>query len=218
MNRPGKYFIIVIFASFLPLIYSCNHRNGNSQDSAKVNSTQNKDSAKTKDTINANLAAKDVNTGVPIDGGMMIVTNNIVQNIASPKQFRTFLAALKQTGIDKVLEGRGPFTVFLPDNDAFSKLESTKWSDLMTQNKKSQLEKILKFHIIAGQVKVHDLVAGSSLTTIGGDQLVVIIENGKTKIMDGNGNLSEITRSDLLSKNGIIHVVNGVLMPKTSSE
>src|ERR1039458_1185481 len=101
---------------------SCGRKSGN-KDSSVDKTAQNSTSAdsKSNDTIHANLAAKDANTGVPIDGGVMIVTNTIMQNIGSSKAFSTFKSALEQAGLDRALEGRGPFTVFLPPNDAFSK-------------------------------------------------------------------------------------------------
>jgi len=192
---------------------SCGHKSG-AKDASASSQAQNADTVKAKDTSHANLASKDVNTEVVMAGGVMVVTNTVIQNISSPKEFSRFITALKKTGLDKVLDSRGPFTVFLPNDDAFLKLDQARWNAMLEDKNKGELEKFVKFHIIAGQVKTHDMIAGSSLTTIGGNQLVVIIENGKTKIMDGNGNLAEIIKPDLLSKNGIIHVTDAVLMPK----
>jgi len=171
-------------------------------------------SSVSKDTIKANLAANDKNTQILEDGTVMVVSNSIVENLTNSRQHSTFLTLLEKSGLYKTLSQKGPFTVFVPSNDAFEKLDKKKLDKLMTDAGRPELEKLLKFNIVAGTLKTRDLTAGESISTIEGDPLVVIIENGKIKLMDGNGNMVDIIKPDLLNKNGVMHLTDGVLIPK----
>ena len=200
-----------ILVSLMLSVASCNRSKSgadskNSQSSTVANGA--------KDTIKANLAANDKNTQLLEDGTVLVVSNSIVENLIGSRQHSTFLTLLEKSSLYKTLSQKGPFTVFVPSNDAFEKLDKKKLDKLMTPAGKPELEKILKFHIIVGLLRTRDLTAGESISTVEGDSLVVIIENGKTKLMDGNGNMVEIITPDILNKNGIIHLTNGVLIPK----
>jgi len=202
---------LIVF-SLLLCVTSC-HRARSSGDSS-TNSRSSTSTAGTKDTIKANQAANDKNIQLLEDGTVMIVSNSIVENLTSSREHSTFLTLLEKSGLYKTLSQKGPFTVFVPSNDAFEKLDHAKLVKLTSASGKPELEKLVKYNIIAGLLRKQDLTAGESISTIEGEPLVVIIENGKTKLMDANGNIIEIKKSDILNKNGVIHLIDGILMPK----
>jgi len=202
-----------IFLFALLFAYSCRRNNTGDNSSNKQQTTSSANRA-ISDTIKANLAANDKNVQILEDGTVMLSTNGIVENLENTRKYSTFLSLLEKSGLYKALSQKGPFTVFVPSNEALEKIDKISMGKLMTPSGRPELEKIVKYHIIAGFLRVCDLTAGESISTIEGDQLVVIIENHKTRLMDGNGNMVDITRPDILSKNGIMHLTSGVLMPK----
>ncbi len=209
MSKIISFYCAVI--SLFLLASSCNRANKATESSTN---SQSSTGTATKDTIKANLAANDKNTKLLEDGTVMFVTNSIVENLTNSRQNSRFLTLIEKSGLYKTLAQKGPFTVFVPSNEAFEKLDKKKLDKLTTDSGKSELEKILKYNMIAGLLKTRDLTAGESLSTLEGDPLVVIIENGKIKLMDGNGNMVDITTPDILNKNGVTHLTNALLMPK----
>jgi transforming growth factor-beta-induced protein len=130
--------------------------------------------------------------------------DNIVDKAASDNNFSTLVQAVKDAGLADVLSYTGPYTVFAPTNDAFNKLPSGTLASLSTD----QLQQILKYHVVAGKVTASDLTDGETLTTLEGEKLYVSIKNGTVSI---NG--ATVTTADLDVSNGVIHVIDNVLLP-----
>ncbi|MGF1926033.1 MAG: fasciclin domain-containing protein [Bacteroidia bacterium] len=147
--------------------------------------------------------------GVEVGGAMMVPSKNIVENAIGSNDHTTLVAAVKQAGLVETLSGAGPFTVFAPTNDAFAKIPAATLEGLMKPEMKADLTKILTYHVVAGAVKAADLTDGQELTTVQGGKLKVSVKDGKVMI---NG--SNVTIADVISSNGVTHVIDGVLMPK----
>ena len=130
----------------------------------------------------------------------------IVQNAEKAGTFKTLLAALKAAGLDPTLEGKGPFTVFAPNDAAFDKLPKGTVDSLLADIPK--LKKILTYHVVAGDVRSADVRKLHNVKTVEGGELH-IHANGGVKINDAN-----VIGADVVSDNGVIHVIDTVLMPK----
>lgn len=121
----------------------------------------------------------------------------------------TLVAAVKAAGLAETLKGAGPFTIFAPTNAAFSALPAGTVDGLLKPEKKDDLTKILTFHVVSGSVKSSDLKDGQKVKTLQGEELSVAIKDGKVSINGAN-----VTAADLTGSNGVIHVIDAVLMPK----
>ncbi len=155
-----------------------------------------------------------------VGGAAMYPTKNIVENAVNSKDHTTLVAAVKAADLVGTLESAGPFTVFAPTNEAFGKLPAGTVDDLVKPENKATLTKILTYHVVAGRLSAADLwakvKAGSGkaeLTTVQGDPLTVMAQGKKLYLVDEKGGKSWITIADVNQSNGVIHVVNAVLMP-----
>jgi len=153
-----------------------------------------------------------------VGGAAMYPTKNIVENAVNSKDHTTLVAAVKAAGLVETLEGKGPFTVFAPTNEAFDKLPKGTVETLVKPENKATLTKILTYHVVAGKLSSTDLWAkiktGGELTTVQGGKLWVKADGKKLYLVDEKGNKSWITIADVNQSNGVIHVINTVLMPK----
>lgn len=166
-------------------------------------------------TITANAQTK------MVGGAAMYPTKNIIQNAVNSKDHTTLVAAVKAAGLVETLEGKGPFTVFAPTNEAFTKLPAGTVDNLLKPENRDMLTKILTFHVVNGKLSAADLMAmvkkgmgKATLTTVEGGVLTVMLDGKKLYLVDEKGNKVWITISDVFQSNGVIHVVNAVLMPK----
>ncbi len=155
-----------------------------------------------------------------VGGAAMYPTKNIVENAVNSKDHTTLVAAVKAAGLVETLESAGPFTVFAPTNEAFDKLPEGTVATLVKPENKATLTKILTYHVVAGRLSAADLwekvKAGDGkavLTTVEGGTLTVMAKGKKLYLVDEKGGKSWITISDVFQSNGVIHVVNAVLMP-----
>jgi uncharacterized surface protein with fasciclin (FAS1) repeats len=155
-----------------------------------------------------------------VGGAAMYPTKNIVENAVNSKDHTTLVAAVKAAGLVETLESAGPFTVFAPTNEAFDKLPAGTVDNLVKPENKATLTKILTYHVVAGRLSSHDLwdkvKAGNgsaTLTTVQGGTLTVMAKGKKLYLVDEKGGKSWITIADVNQSNGVIHVVNAVLMP-----
>jgi uncharacterized surface protein with fasciclin (FAS1) repeats len=148
-------------------------------------------------------------------------TQNIVEIASGMDDFSTLVAAVKAADLAGTLQGDGPFTVFAPTNESFSKLPAGTVESLLKPEAKEQLTKILTYHVVAGKFKAEDVVnaikennGSFSVETVAGEKLTASIEDGKVILTDGKGGKSTVSKTDVMASNGVIHVIDSVVMPK----
>lgn len=149
--------------------------------------------------------------GVMVGGAMMIPSKNVVENAMGSADHTTLVAAVKAAGLVETLSGAGPFTVFAPTNDAFSALPAGTVDNLLKPEMKADLTGVLTYHVISGSVKSSDLTDGMELTTVQGGKLKVSVKDGIVMV---NG--AKVTVADIISSNGVTHVIDAVLLPKAN--
>jgi len=150
---------------------------------------------------------------VMVGGAAMFPSKNIIQNAVNSKDHTTLVSAVKAAGLVGTLEGKGPFTVFAPTNAAFGKLPAGTVDNLVKPENKASLTKILTYHVVPGKLEASSLTDGKKLTTVEGEELTVKKQDGKTWIVDAKGGTAMVTISNVNQSNGVIHVVDTVLMP-----
>ena len=143
-----------------------------------------------------------------MEEGVMVPSNNVVENAIASADHTTLVAAVKAAGLVETLSGTGPFTVFAPTNDAFAALPAGTVDNLLKPENKADLSGVLTYHVVAGSVKAADLTDGMELTTVQGGKLKVSIKDGTVMI---NG--AKVTLADAISSNGVTHVIDAVLLP-----
>jgi uncharacterized surface protein with fasciclin (FAS1) repeats len=148
-------------------------------------------------------------------------TLNIVQTAAGNKDFSTLVAAVTAAGLGGTLSSPGPFTVFAPTDAAFAKLPPGTVATLVKPENKATLTKILTYHVVAGKVSAEALVGliqkgggHASVTTVQGEKLTANLVGGKVILTDAKGGKSAVTTTDINTTNGVIHVIDTVVMPK----
>jgi len=139
-------------------------------------------------------------------------TQNIVQIAAGNPEFSTLVAAVQAAGLVDTLSGSGPFTVFAPVNAAFSALPSGTLDTLLKPENKSLLTSILTYHVVPGAVFAGDVMAGN-VPTVNGSMFTVSMDKGSVHITDGKGNSARVVQTDIAATNGVIHVIDAVLIP-----
>jgi len=178
-------------------------------------------------TWSAALAAMLVATGasaatVDVGGAAMYPQKNIIQNAVNSKNHTTLVAAVKAAGLVSTLEGKGPFTVFAPTNAAFEALPAGTVQNLLKPESKQQLVQVLTYHVIPGRYTKRDLEklihkngGKAHLKTVEGGTLTFMMNGPQNvQIKDASGGVADISTYDVLQKNGIIDVVDKVLLPK----
>ena len=150
---------------------------------------------------------------VMVGGAAMFPSKNIVQNAVNSKDHTTLVAAVKAAGLVDTLEGKGPFTVFAPTNAAFGKLPAGTVDTLVKPENKATLTKILTYHVVPGKLEASDLTDGKKLKTDQGEELTVKRSGDTVMIIDAKGGSSTVTIPNVNQSNGVIHVVDTVLMP-----
>ena len=146
--------------------------------------------------------------GVMVGGAMMVPSKNILENASGSSEHTTLVAAVQAAGLVETLSGAGPFTVFAPTNMAFEEVGNDKVQDLLKPENKEKLTEILTYHVVPGSLRASDLTDGQKLKTVQGKELKVTIKDGSVMI-DG----AEVLIPDVISSNGVTHVINKVLMP-----
>jgi uncharacterized surface protein with fasciclin (FAS1) repeats len=157
----------------------------------------------------------------PVVGGQeMYPTKNIIENAVNSADHTTLVAAVKAAGLVETLEGAGPFTVFAPTNEAFAKLPAGTVDTLLKPENKPILTKVLTYHVVAGRLSASDLKkqikAGNGtaeLTTVEGGKLWATVDGNHIMLKDEKGGTTWVTIPNVFQSNGVIHVVNAVLMP-----
>lgn len=146
--------------------------------------------------------------------------NNIVENASASPNHTTLVKAVVAADLAKTLSNKGPFTVFAPTDNAFSQLPKGALKTLLMPENKAKLRSILTYHVIKGEFKAKDVMAlikkydgEATVGTVNGSKLNLTLKGGNVLIEDQNGNVSAVTQTDLKSSNGVIHVVDTVVMP-----
>lgn len=156
-----------------------------------------------------------------VGGAEMYPTKDIIDNAVNSKDHTTLVAAVKAAGLVETLKGDGPFTVFAPTNEAFAKLPKGTVETLLRPENKAMLTKILTYHVVAGKHSASSIVkaikAGkgtAQFTTVGGGKLWAMLSGKNVILKDEKGGMSTVSIADVNQKNGVIHVVDSVLLPK----
>ena len=166
------------------------------------------------------VLAKPMMKNPMVGGAAMFPTKNIVQNAVNSKDHTTLVAAVKAAGLVETLSGPGPFTVFAPTNAAFAKLPAGTVETLVKPENKDTLTSILTYHVVAGRMTSADIAraikAGGGkamLTTVNGGTLTASMMGGKLMLTDAKGGKSMVTIANVMQSNGVIHVVDTVVLP-----
>ena len=157
-----------------------------------------------------------------VGGAPMFADKNIIENAVNSADHTTLVAAVKAAGLVDALQGDGPFTVFAPVNDAFAALPAGTVETLLKPENKDLLTKILTAHVVAGDLSAQSIKSQAAnsadgfvhLETLSGDALSAQVRGSNVFVFDENGNAAKITIADVNQSNGVIHVVNKVLLPK----
>jgi uncharacterized surface protein with fasciclin (FAS1) repeats len=165
----------------------------------------------------AGVSATDVKM---VGGAAMYPSKDIVDNAATSKDLTTLVAAVKAAGLVDTLKGKGPFTVFAPTNEAFAKLPAGTVETLLKPENKATLAKILTYHVVAGKVDAATLVKAiqdgngkATVKTVQGETLTAMVAGGKVEIKDAKGDIATVTTADVYQSNGVVHVIDTVLLP-----
>ena len=158
---------------------------------------------------------------VTVGGAPMYPSKNIIQNAVNSKDHTTLVAAVKAAGLVETLEGPGPFTVFAPTNEAFAKLPAGTVENLLKPENKATLVKVLTYHVVAGRMTAANLMkavkdgeGAAKLKTVAGEDIWVKQAGpGKLTVTDSKGDVAMVTIADVLQSNGVIHVIDTVLLP-----
>ena len=150
-----------------------------------------------------------------------VYSQTIVEAAVSNKDFSTLVTALKAADLVDALSGEGPFTVFAPNNAAFSKIDSETLGSLLKPENVKALTNILTYHVVSGKLMASDVASALKsgygkvkLTALNGQTLTARSKGGKIYLKDSQGNMSEIIATDVAGSNGVIHVISSVVMPE----
>ena len=156
-----------------------------------------------------------------VGGAAMFATKNIIENAVNSADHTTLVAAVKAAGLVDALSGPGPFTVFAPTNEAFAALPAGTVDTLLKPENKAMLTKVLTAHVVSGSLTGADIMAKAkanggryNMMTLSGDALTAQVKGGRLYIIDESGHAAKVTIADVIQSNGVIHVVDAVLVPK----
>jgi uncharacterized surface protein with fasciclin (FAS1) repeats len=172
--------------------------------------------------MNASFGQKMMNDeNVVVGGAPMYPTKNIIDNAVNSKDHTTLVAAVKAAGLVETLQGAGPFTVFAPTNEAFGMLPAGTVETLLKPENQSKLAAILTYHVVAGRLgtkeiddKIKEGKGTAELMTVAGGKLWITKKSGKYMLKDENGVWATITIQNVFQSNGVIHVIDHVVLPK----
>jgi uncharacterized surface protein with fasciclin (FAS1) repeats len=159
--------------------------------------------------------------GVSVGGAQMLPNKTIIENASQSADHSMLVSAVKSAGLTETLSGAGPYTVFAPTNAAFEKLPAGTAEGLMRPESKGALTGILTYHVVPGVVTAKDLAGAiergggkAQLATVGGGNLTATQANGGVIVTDAKGGQARVTQADVMQSNGVVHVIDAVLMPR----
>jgi uncharacterized surface protein with fasciclin (FAS1) repeats len=166
------------------------------------------------------VATSSAETTVTVGGAPMYPSKNIIQNAVNSKDHTTLVAAVKAAGLVDTLSGKGPFTVFAPTNEAFKKLPPGTVETLLKPENKDKLTKILTCHVVAADAMaaaikkmIKDDGGAHKIKTVGGCMLTAKLKGDKIQVVDEKGDVAAVTIANVKQSNGVIHVIDTVLLP-----
>ncbi len=182
--------------------------------------TSMQDDSNTSNSSNkSNTSMMSEGDGTKVGGALMVKDKDIVDNAANASNVTTTVSLVKLAGLVDTLKSEGPFTVFGPNNDAFAKLDKETVASLQKPENVELLKTILTYHVVPGTYTSADLRVmaqkGETLTTVQGDMLTPVIEGNMVALKDAKGGVAEIETADVISSNGVTHVIKSVLMPNS---
>ncbi len=158
---------------------------------------------------------------VMVGGAEMYPSKNIIENAVNSKDHTTLVAAVKAADLVETLQSAGPFTVFAPINEAFAKLPKGTVETLLKPENKTKLQTILTYHVLAGKHSASDIMndikkgnGKATYKTVSGGTLTAMMKGKKLMLMDENGGMATVTIADVNQSNGVIHVIDSVVLPK----
>jgi uncharacterized surface protein with fasciclin (FAS1) repeats len=170
--------------------------------------------------VNLSFGQK-MDNAVEVGGAPMYPSKNIIENAVNSKDHTTLVAAVKAAGLVETLEGAGPYTVFAPTNEAFNLLPKGTVETLLKPENKEKLSGILTYHVVAGKMDSKALAAAvksgngtAELKTVAGGKLWVMMKGNKIILKDEKGGMGELTIKNVYQSNGVIHVIDHVMLPK----
>jgi uncharacterized surface protein with fasciclin (FAS1) repeats len=176
--------------------------------------------ALTSTALEAPPVVEPMEKSVMVGGAAMYPSKNIIENAVNSADHTTLVAAVKAAGLVETLSGPGPFTVFAPTNAAFAKLPAGTVDTLLKPENKPALTNILTYHVVAGKVGAADVLAAiqagggkAALKTVSGGTITASLAGDKVIITDAKGGASQVTIADVTQSNGVIHVVDSLLLP-----
>lgn len=219
-----KLYAVLAIGMAFALLTACSapeNKNAHSNTNANMNSNMISNS----NIMNSNMMNSNVmsnsNSNPMVGGSPMLATKNIVENASESKDHTTLVAAVRAADLVGTLQGPGPYTVFAPTNAAFDKLPAGTVDTLLKSENKDKLKEILTYHVVAGK---HDaasiakaIEAGNgkaSFKTVQGEEIIASMDGKEVIITDAKGNKAKVTTADVVQSNGVIHVIDTVLMPK----
>ena len=159
-------------------------------------------------------------TNKTVGGAEMYPSNDIIENAANSNAHTTLVAAVKAAGLVDVLKGDGPFTVFAPTNEAFEALPAGTVESLLKKENQDKLKAVLTYHVLAGDYEAEDVVNAikkgngkATFKTVNGEEVYAMMDGDKVKLKDAAGNVATVTIADVDQSNGVIHVIDKVLLP-----
>ena len=160
-----------------------------------------------------------------VDGTAMVSSNDIIENMALSKEYTVLINAIEEAGLTETFKSKGPITIFAPTNQAFDKLPSGQLDTLLKPSHKLDLNYLLTYHAIAGRLSARDIErkinsnnGQATFTTIAGSKLTAKIDTNRNIVLiDENGGESVISKFDIQQSNGLLHIVNAVLVPKAKA-
>lgn len=160
-------------------------------------------------------------TAVEVNGAKMYPDMTIVENASTSKDLSTLVAAVSAAGLVETLSSEGPFTVFAPVNEAFAALPAGTVESLLEPENKATLSGILTYHVVSGNIMAADLLkmieegnGKTTFATVNGGELTAMVVDGKVMIKDAKGGTATVAVADVKQSNGVVHVIDKVLMPK----
>lgn len=215
--------ILTTTAAATFLMAGCGAQPGTNNAGNSNMNRSNTSAMSSNNSMASNTATAPAADGNPMVGGApMLATKDIIDNAVNSKDHTTLVAAVKAADLVETLKGKGPFTVFAPTNAAFDKIPKATLETLMKPESKKALAGILTYHVVAGKQDAASIAKAieegkgkATFKTVAGGTLTATMEGGKVVLTDEKGGKSTVTIADVMQSNGVIHVVDSVLMPKS---